>query len=114
MDDFLLVGTRVLDLSPRGAMVACDEEMAIGQELLMSFRTPWLGPHVVMLGEVRRVIEGWREEDPGYAVGVRFLEVEADVRRELTERLSPFPVVPSARRHAPDYAETVRRIHAGF
>ena len=112
MDDFQLVGTRVLDLSPRGAMVACDEEMEVGQELLMSFRSPWLGPFVVMLGEVTRVIEGWREADPGYAVGVRFLELEDDVRRELADRLEPFPLVPSQRRHTPDYAETVRRIHA--
>lgn len=114
MDDLTLVGTRVLDMSTRGAMLACDEEMSVGQEVLMSFRSPWLGPWVVMLGEVTRVIEGWRDMDPGYAVGLRFLEVEADVRRDLAERLAPFPVVPSARRHAPDYAETVRRIHDGF
>lgn len=114
MDDLTLVGDKVLDLSERGAMIACDEEMAVGQEVLMSFRAPWLGPHVVMLGEVRRVIEGWRDTDPGYAVGVKFLDLEDDVRRELAERLAPFPVIGRARMHAPDYAETVRRIHLGF
>lgn len=114
MDDLTLVGTRVLDLSPRGAMIACDEEMTVGQEVLMSFRTPWLGPHVVMLGEVRRVIEGWRDADPGYAVGLRFLQLEDDVRRDLARRLAPFPTIPRARRHPADYAETVRRIHAGY
>lgn len=116
MNDLTLVGTRVVDLSARGAMVACDEHMEVGQELMISLRTPWLGPYVVMLGEVRRVVEGWREGDPGYCVGVRFLETEDDeaFRRELMRRLAPFPLVPEQRRWTPDYAETVRRIHVGY
>lgn len=114
MDDLVLVGTKVLDLSPRGAMIACDEAMEVGQEVLMSLRTPWLGPHVVLLGEVRRVIEGWRDADPGYAVGLRFVELEDEVAEELAERLAPFPTVRGVRPHPADYAETVRRIHAGF
>jgi len=116
MNDFTLVGTRVVDLSTRGAMIACDEQMEVGQELMISLRTPWLGPYVVMLGEVRRVVEGWREGDPGYCVGVRFLETEddAEIRRELTRRLAPFPLVPEQRRYRPDYAESVRRIHLGY
>ena len=114
MDDLVLVGDRVLDLSPRGAMIACDEEMAIGQELMISLRGPWLGPHVVVLGIVTRVIEGWREGDPGYCVGVSFIDLEEEVRRDFTERLVHLPVIASTRRYPADYAENVRRIAAGF
>ena len=114
MDDLILVGDRILDLSDRGAMIACDEEMGVGQELMISLRTPWLGPHVVVLAEVTRVIEGWRDGDPGYGVGVRFIELDEVVRRELWGRLQPFPTVSGARRHRPDYAESCRRVSLGF
>jgi len=114
MDDLILIGERVLDLSDRGALIACDEEMAVGEELMVSLRTPWLGPTVVLLAEVTRVIEGWRDGDPGYCVGVRFIELDEGVRRELWGRLQPFPTVRSSRRHAPDYATSCRHIHAGF
>ena len=114
MNDLTLVGERVLDLSPRGAMIACDEQMTVGEELMVSLRAPWLGPHIVLLAVVTRVIEGWRDGDPGYCAGVRFIEQDIDARRELRARLRPFPLVASARRYPTDYAETVRRVHAGF
>ena len=113
MDDLTLVGERVLDLSPRGMLLACDARMAVVQEVLVSFRSPWLGPGVVALGEVRRVLEGWRLGDPGYCAALRFLELEETPRRELEERLVHLPPVPAARRYPNDYAQTVRAISMG-
>jgi hypothetical protein len=109
LGDLELVGTRILDLSPRGALVACDAEVRVGDELMMSFRAPWLGPHLLSVATVCRVVEGWRDGDPGYCAGVRF-EPERRMRATLTDRLAMFPVVPASRRYPTDYAETVRRV----
>jgi len=111
LGDLELVGERILDLSPRGALLACDAEVRVGDDLLVSFRAPWLGPHVLSMARVCRVVEGWREGDPGYCAGVAF-EDEADTRAALADRLALFPTVPGARPYPVDYAETVRRIGA--
>lgn len=114
MDDFKLVGERVLDLSPRGMLLACDSEMELGQEILASFRAPWLGPDVVVLGVVTRIIEGWRLGDPGYCVGIRFIEIEAEYATELSARLRHLPSVPASRRYPPDYAGSVQAVSRGY
>lgn len=114
MDDFKLVGERILDLSPRGMLLACDTRMELGQEVLASFRSPWLGPNMVVLGTVARVIEGWRLGDPGYCVGIRFIELEPEPARELSDRLRLLPTVPSSRRYPADYAASVQAVSLGY
>lgn len=114
MDDFRLVGERILDLSPKGMLLACDEEMKLGQEVLASFRSPFLGPDVVVLGVVTRVIEGWRLGDPGYCVGIRFIEMESEYAHELSERLRQLPTVPGSRRYPADYASSVQAVAQGY
>ena len=104
---FHLVGERLLDLSTRGAMLACDAEVRSGDELLLTFRMPWLGPHVLVIAEVARVIEGWREGDPGYCAGLRFLDLDAGDRAELRDRLAMLQSTPAARPHPVDYARSV-------
>lgn len=111
LHDFELVGERILDLSPRGALLACDAEVRTGDEIMVSFRAPWLGPHLLTVAEVCRVVQGWRKGDPGYCAGIRF-EAEAELRGALVDRLALFPVVRGTRRYPVDYAETVRRIGA--
>jgi hypothetical protein len=107
---FDLVGDRLLDLSTRGALLACDREMRPGEEVLLAFRMPWLGRYVLVLAEATRVIEGRREGDPGYAVGLRFLDLDPDDRIELSQRLAMLEPPPPARAHPIDYARTVRAI----
>ena len=104
------MGERILDLSLRGALVACDEEVREGEELLVDFRAPWLGPFVSVTGRVSRIIEGFRDGDPGYAAGLRFEHLDGRARRELAERLELFPQVAPRRRYPVDYAESVRRV----
>jgi len=113
MNDLALVGEQILDLSPRGVLLTCDARMEVGQELLISFRSPWLGPDVVALGEVTRLVQGWRLGDPGYCAGLRFRELAREQRRDLTERLAHLPVVGASRRHPNDYAQSVRAIAMG-
>lgn len=107
---FDVVGERLLDLSPRGALLACDAEVRPGDEVMLAFRMPWLGPYVLVVAEVARVIEGWREGDPGYCAGLRFLDLDASDRVELAERLALFERTGPARPHPVDYARNVRVI----
>jgi hypothetical protein len=95
LQKFQLLGERVLDLSPRGMLVACDDLARIGDEVMVSFRAPkqpgqeelWLDAEA----EVARVIEGNRPGDPGYCVGLDFTYFEKSARDELLTRLSGFP-----------------------
>ncbi|RZO56802.1 MAG: PilZ domain-containing protein [Sandaracinaceae bacterium] len=110
LEDFRLVGERILDLSPKGALVAFDDEVHVGEEILLDFRAPWLGPFVSVSGRVTRVVHGWREGDPGYAAALAFEHFDPEARRVLRERLVTFPTTRPQRRAPVDYAETVRRI----
>lgn len=109
---FRLVGERILDLSPRGALLACDGPIDPGDAVILSFRAPDRGPYVDVVGEVRRVIEGWRAGDPGFCAGLRFTDIDRDAQHELLVRLAGFPPPVPRRRPPVDYAETVRRIAA--
>lgn len=107
---FDVVGERLLDLSSEGALLACDAEVRRGDEVLLSFRMPWLGPDVLVTAEVVRVIEGRRASDPGYCAGLRFVDLDPEERAELRARLAPFEAARPARPHAIDYARVVRAI----
>jgi hypothetical protein len=104
------VGERLLDVSPRGALVACDAKVELGERLLVGFAAPRGGPWIDAEVEVMRVIGGWREGDPGYCAGVRFLDLEREVREELVVRLAGVPPPIPMRRPTYDYAASVLRI----
>ena len=53
--EFRRVGKFLLDLSPRGAMLACDEKVELGQELIVSFQLPLTGVWVDTEAEVVRI-----------------------------------------------------------
>ncbi len=113
IEDGRVLGERLIDLSPRGALVAMDEAVAVGDRMLLSFQMPWLGPIVHVRAVVERVVEGWRRGDPGYCAGVRFLDLKARDRLELARRLAPFPRTRPARPHPADYARQVRGVEVG-
>lgn len=109
LQGFHLVGDRILDLSPRGALIACDRPVVPGEELLLSFRSPRRGPYIDTIAEVRRV---YRRSGKA-VVGAKFLDLDSEARHELLVRLAGFPP-PLPRQRAPvDYAETIRRISFG-
>lgn len=113
LDGFRQVGDRILDLSHRGALVACERIVFPGDELVMSFAAPGGGTVIDAFGEVQRVVKGRRRGDPGYAAGVVFTDIEWDARAELFVRLAGTPPPIPTRPQRVDYAETVRRIGIG-
>lgn len=107
------IGQRLVELSPRGALVAMDDHVAVGDRILLSFRMPFLGPIVHTQAIVERVVEGFRDGDPGYCAGVRFVRLKAETREELARRLAPFPAQAAARPHPVDYARSIRGVAEG-
>ncbi|MCC6876033.1 MAG: PilZ domain-containing protein [Sandaracinaceae bacterium] len=105
---FELIGERLLEVSTQGCLLACDAEVRAGDELLLTFRMPWLGPHVLVVAEVVRVIEGRRDADPGYCAGLRFVDLDPGDRVELAERLAMLEPSEGARPHPIDYALAVQ------
>src|SRR5688500_5313259 len=95
---FRLVGERLLDLSPRGALLACDEAISLGVRIFVSFKSRGRGPWIDAEAEVARIAEGWREHDRGYCVGLRFVEIDRVSRGELIVRLAGVPPPVPARR----------------
>lgn len=99
---FQLLGERVLDLSPRGMLIACGRSTAVGDDVLVSFRAPgaeelWFDAEAV----VARVIAGQRCSDTGYGAGLEFTYFEKSCRHELLSRLAGFPPpVPRRRSRA--------------
>jgi hypothetical protein len=88
---FSLVGERFLDVSAEGCLLACDDGVAVGQTLLLSFALPSTGLWFDAEAEVVRVIEGWRDGDPGYAAGLRFTDFDRRDRLELGVDLRALP-----------------------
>lgn len=92
VSEFQLLGERVLDLSPRGMLVACERSARLGDDLLVSFRTPgreelWFDAEAV----VARVVAGQRANDTEYAAGLEFTYFQKSDRHELLARLAGFP-----------------------
>jgi hypothetical protein len=92
VQEFQLLGERMMDLSPRGMLVACDRQARIGDDMLVSFRVPgrdelWLDAEAV----VARIIEGQRWGDVGYCAGLDFTYFEKGARQELLARLAGYP-----------------------
>lgn len=101
--EFSLLGERMLDLSPRGMLVACDAPTGVGDDVVVSFRAPgsdglWLDAEAT----VARIIEGLRPGDPGYCIGLDFTYFEKCSRDELLTRLAGLPPpVPQRRVRTP-------------
>jgi hypothetical protein len=105
------LGTQVLDLSPEGMLIACNDGVEIGDPIMLFFQAPgrdelWLDAEA----EVTRIIQGYRRYDPGYCMGVRFTYLERPERTQLSNRLIGYPPPIPQRRPKVDYAESVRQI----
>jgi hypothetical protein len=90
--EFTFLGERVLDLSPRGMLLACEAPAEVGDDVIVTFRAPgrdtlWMDAEA----EVSRVIHGLREGDPGYCVALDFTYFEKSARNELLCRLAGTP-----------------------
>ncbi len=104
LDGFRRLGERVLDVSPHGMMLAANDAEQVGDAVIVTFQLgddldTWFDAEA----EVARVIEGWREGDPGYALGLRFTNIDLGTRLVLAEKLvgTPPPVPQRAVRYLP-------------
>jgi hypothetical protein len=110
-NEYREIGTGILDLSPQGTLVACDQPVEIGDPIMLFFKAPgdddlWLDAEA----EVARIIHGMRRYDRGYCMGLRFTYLEKPDRKHLSNRLVGYPPPIPKRRPKVDYAESVRRI----
>lgn len=109
--DFRLLGATTLDLSPDGMRVGSEQDVAVGDKVLVSFRAPtpvelWFDTDAT----VTRIEHGRRPKDKGRALGLEFgnlSEVARLVLRGNLRRLAP-PVPRRDKRI--DYAATALSI----
>ncbi|MBK8170912.1 MAG: PilZ domain-containing protein [Sandaracinaceae bacterium] len=99
-----------LDLSPDGMLVACGDDIGIGEKVLVSFRAPQTPLWFHAEGRVMRVVAGRRPGDRGRALGLRFEKAESSMRSALAELLRGVPPPVPSRKIRPDYLATVMSI----
>lgn len=109
-DAFRLVGRRALDLSPAGMLVESDEDVDLGDELLVSFRSPQSGLYIDTSARIVRVIAGRRPGDHGRCLGLRFDGLDPLMRRMLSASLAGLPPPVPQRARRLDYAQSIRSI----
>ena len=95
--DFKLVGSRMIDLSEGGALVAADAAVRPGETVIVSLRPPRTTRWVDALGVVTRVVAGRRQHDLGPAFGVTLAPVDRASREALRVALHRLPEVQAAR-----------------
>ena len=100
--DFKLVGSRMIDLSDGGALVAADEAVRPGDTVIVSLRPPRTTRWVDAVGVVTRVVAGRRKGDVGPAFGVSLAPVDRASREALRVALHRLPEVQAARMRRAD------------
>lgn len=107
--DFRVIGRGSLDLSLSGMLVQCTWDAQVGDEVIVSFQTPYREEWVDAVGIVTRRIEGRRRGDLGPCVGVSFTSMDDESLRALSRLLEGAPIKP-ARPARVDFAREVLRI----
>jgi hypothetical protein len=95
--DFKLVGQFALDLSLDGMLVATDERVLTGEELLVSFRAPRSRYWIDAEARVARVIHGRRPSDAGRCLGLSFVGLAGKNARALRDALRGLPLAAPGR-----------------
>lgn len=90
-DDFRLLGTEVLDLSPHGMLIRGEDSADIGEEVILSFRAPGGDEWFDAVARVARILHGDRDEDDGYQLGLEFTEISLETRFRLRLYLRDIP-----------------------
>lgn len=94
LDGFRLIGERILDASAEGVLLACDDGVALGETVIVSFPVPNSDLVFDAEAEVVRVVRGEREGDPGYCAGLRFVGFDRRERLALGLDLRALPLAP--------------------
>ncbi len=98
------LGTSVLDISPRGGLLLCEQEQVqLGEVIAMRFSIPHTSITANIEAEVTRVGRGRREGDRGVEAGIRFTRFRKLHRQELSYYLLGWPPpVPRRKPSAPN------------
>jgi len=115
--DFKLVAKKTFDLSTDGMLVPTSLDVEPGEELLVSFSVTPFGIYFDTEATAARIVRGYRREDQGPCVGVKFNPLDPIARQILRGALRRVP--PPLPRRATridssrpriDYARTVLSI----
>ena len=88
---FKLVGTRILDLSEAGMLVASTGPVGLGEDVLVSFMAPYSRIWIDAEAVVTRLAHGRRREDRDLAMGLMFTKIDQVSRALLREKLKGLP-----------------------
>ncbi|MDQ3033709.1 MAG: PilZ domain-containing protein [Myxococcota bacterium] len=94
LDGFRLIGERILDASAEGVLLACDDRIAIGESVILSFPVPNSDLVFDAEAEVVRIVRGERDGDRGYCAGLRFVDFDRRDRLALGLDLRSLPLAP--------------------
>jgi hypothetical protein len=108
--DFKLIGLRAFDLSTTGMLVESLREVAVGDEVIVTFRAPRSDRYVDAEAIVTRVLAGHRRGDVGPAVGLTFTSMERASFVALRTALRRMPPARARRPSRMDYAAMTRMI----
>jgi hypothetical protein len=97
--DFRLVAETTFDLSTDGMLVPTSLDVAIGDELIVSFAAKPFRIYFDLEATAARIVRGRRRSDRGQCVGVRFRSLDAIARQILRGALRYVPP-PIPRRNA--------------
>jgi len=105
--DFCLVGSRGVDLSPKGMLVMSQEPVLTGEPVIVSFRLPrglyWFDSQAT----VARVVHGRRPGDGARCFGIEFETLDPDHQWFLGLALRGTPPPLPRREPRVDYAGSV-------
>ena len=108
--DFRLIADQAIDLSPDGMLVSSDHDMAVGENLIVSFKATQLGLWFDTEASVARIIKGRRPGDRGAGIGLSFSTLDRVKRLILRGHLRRVPPPLPRRSQRIDWTATVRSL----
>jgi hypothetical protein len=106
--DFRLIADQALDVSPDGMLVATEDEVAVGENLIVSFQATQLGLWFDSEASVARIVRGRRDGDRGAGIGLSFSTLDRVKRLILRGHLRRVPPPLPRRTQRIDWSATVR------
>jgi len=108
--DFKLIASHAVDLSPDGMLVLADAVVLTGEDVIISFRTPFSNHWFDACGTIARVVHGRRPGDFGPCFGIHFDDAEEVSRIVLEQKLRRLPPPLPRRAARLDYAAMVASV----
>jgi hypothetical protein len=105
--DFRLIGTRGVDVSSTGMLVATGEKVLTGEPVILTFRLPRTPRWFDAQGTIARVVHGRRPGDRGRLFGLDFDSLDPEAEWLLARALRDVPPPVPKRERRVDYAATV-------